>query len=54
MYLIDSIEKTKPVQEKKEEQDYGLSIAHTIVKMHGGNIKITSNETKGTKVIIKI
>ena len=32
----------------------GLSIAHTIVKLHGGNIKITSNEPKGAKVIIKI
>ncbi len=30
------------------------SIAHTIVKLHGGNIKITSNEPKGAKVIIKI
>lgn len=32
----------------------GLSIAHTIVKLHGGSIKIMQNETKGTKVIIKI
>ncbi len=32
----------------------GLSIAHTIVKLHGGNIKITSNEPKGARVIIKI
>ena len=32
----------------------GLSIAHTIVKLHGGNIKITSNEPKGAKLIIKI
>lgn len=32
----------------------GLSIAHTIVKLHGGNIKITSNEPKGAKIIIKI
>ena len=32
----------------------GLSIAHTIVKLHGGNIKITNNEPKGTRVIIKI
>lgn len=32
----------------------GLSIAHTIVKLHGGSIKITSNEPKGAKVIIKI
>ena len=32
----------------------GLSIAHTIVKLHGGNIKIISNEPKGAKVIIKI
>lgn len=32
----------------------GLSIAHTIVKLHGGSIKIVPNEPKGTKVIIKI
>ena len=32
----------------------GLSIAHTIVKLHGGTIKIVPNEPKGTKVIIKI
>lgn len=32
----------------------GLSIAHTIVKLHGGNIKVTSNEPKGAKIIIKI
>lgn len=32
----------------------GLSIAHTIVKMHGGSIKITSNEPKGAKVTIKL
>ena len=32
----------------------GLSIAHTIVKLHGGNIRITSNEPKGAKIIIKI
>ena len=32
----------------------GLSIAHTIVKLHGGSIKVTSNEPKGAKVIIKI
>ena len=54
MYLIDFIEKIKPVREKKEGQDCGLSIAHTIVNLHGGNIKIIPNEPKGTKVIIKI
>ena len=32
----------------------GLSIAHTIVKLHGGSIKIVPNEPKGAKVIIKI
>lgn len=32
----------------------GLSIAHTIVTAHGGSIKITHNEPKGTKVIVKI
>ena len=54
MCLIDFIEKIKHVLEKKEEQDFGLSIAHTIVKLHGGNIKIMPNEPKGAKVIIKI
>lgn len=32
----------------------GLSIAHTIVKLHGGSIKIVPNTPKGSKVIIKI
>lgn len=32
----------------------GLSIAQTIVHAHNGTIKITQNEPKGTKVIIKI
>lgn len=32
----------------------GLSIAHTIVKLHGGSIKIVPNEPKGSKVIIKL
>ncbi len=32
----------------------GLSIAYTIVKMHGGSIKIFKNEPKGTKVEIKL
>lgn len=32
----------------------GLSLAHTIVKIHGGSIKIAQNEPKGTKIIIKI
>ena len=32
----------------------GLSIAHTIVKLHGGSIKMMPNEQKGAKVIIKI
>ena len=54
MYLIDFIEKIKHVLEKKEEQDFGLSIAHTIVKLHGGSIKIVPNEPKGSKVVIKL
>lgn len=54
MYLTGFIEKTKHVPEKKEEQDFGLSIAHTIVNLHGGNIKIMPNEPKGAKVVIKI
>lgn len=32
----------------------GLSIAHNIVKSHGGSIKITHNKPKGTMVIIKL
>lgn len=32
----------------------GLSIAHTIVKNHGGSIKITHNKPKGTVVTVKI
>ena len=32
----------------------GLSIAHTIVKGHGGSIRVTHNKPKGTMVIIKI
>ena len=32
----------------------GLSIAHTIVKAHGGNIKITANKPKGTVVIVRL
>ena len=54
MYLIDFIEKIKQGLEKKEERDFGLSIAHTIVNLHGGSIKIMPNEPKGTRVIIKI
>lgn len=32
----------------------GLSIAYTIVKLHGGNIKAIPNEPKGTKFEIKL
>lgn len=32
----------------------GLSIAHTIVKLHGGSIRMVPNTPKGSKVIIKI
>lgn len=32
----------------------GLAIAQTIVKAHGGTIKVYNNEPKGTKFIIKI
>lgn len=32
----------------------GLSIAHTIVKQHGGTIKIEHNNSKGTIVIVRI
>ncbi len=32
----------------------GLSIAQTIVKAHGGTIKVYNNEPKGTKFVVKI
>ena len=32
----------------------GLSIAYSIVKLHGGIIKITHNKPKGTVVVVKI
>lgn len=32
----------------------GLSIAHTIVKSHGGSIKLTHNKPKGTIVAVKL
>ena len=32
----------------------GLAIAHTIVKNHGGSIKLVHNKPKGTHVIVKI
>ncbi len=32
----------------------GLAIAQTIVKVHGGTIKVYNNEPKGTKFVIKI
>ena len=32
----------------------GLAIAQTIVKAHGGSIKVYNNEPKGTKFIVKI
>ena len=32
----------------------GLSIAQTIVKMHGGTIKVYNNEPKGTRFVVKI
>lgn len=32
----------------------GLSIAHTIVKAHGGSIKMLHNKPKGTMVIVKL
>lgn len=32
----------------------GLAIAQTIVKLHGGSIKVSNNEPKGTKFTIKI
>lgn len=32
----------------------GLSIAYTLVKLHGGTIKVSNNEPKGTKFVIKI
>ena len=32
----------------------GLSIAYTLIKIHGGNIKIMQENPKGTRVIVKI
>ena len=32
----------------------GLSIAYMITQLHGGSIKITKNEPKGTKITVKI
>ena len=32
----------------------GLSIAYTLIKVHGGNIKIMQENPKGTRVIVKI
>lgn len=32
----------------------GLSIAYTIVKLHGGTIKVLNNQPKGTSFVIKI
>ena len=32
----------------------GLAIAQTIVKAHGGSIKVHNNTPKGTKFIVKI
>ena len=32
----------------------GLSIAYTLVKFHGGAIKVTDNQPKGTKFVIKL
>ena len=32
----------------------GLAIAQTIVKAHGGTIKVYNNEPKGTKFVVKI
>ena len=32
----------------------GLSIAYTLVKLHGGIIKVSDNEPKGTKIVIRL
>lgn len=32
----------------------GLSIAYTIVKLHGGTIKAMPNEPKGTKIVVRL
>jgi two-component system, NtrC family, sensor kinase len=32
----------------------GLSISHDIIRSHGGEIKVESNENKGTEFIIQI
>lgn len=32
----------------------GLSIAYTLIRLHGGSIKVMNNEPHGTRFIIKI
>lgn len=54
MYLKDFIEKIKQEVDKQVEQDFGLSIAYTLVQLHGGSIKVMQNNPKGTTVIVKI
>ena len=53
-YLKDFIEQIKLVQEKWEEQDFGLSIAKEILDKNGGSIDIKSVVGQGTEVVIRI
>ena len=53
-YLKDFIEQIKHVQERWEEQDFGLSIAKEILDKNGGSIDIKSVVGQGTEVVIRI
>jgi PAS domain S-box-containing protein len=39
---------------RKKGTGLGLTIAHNIVKMHGGNIDVTSHAAKGTQCIVSL
>lgn len=54
MHLTDFIERIKHVQERSGGSGLGLSIAYMITQLHKGNIKISQNQPKGTKVIVKL
>ena len=45
---------TRLVQEKWEEQDFGLSIAKEILDKNGGSIDIKSVVGEGTEVVVRI
>ena len=53
-FLRDFIVQIRRVQEKWEEQDFGLSIAKEILDKNGGSIDIKSVVGQGTEVVIRI